>query len=128
MRNSFKAGFDPNRGKLLRDSLWRLDQGSTTVISIGIVASLSTLFAGLGVALSLATGIVRAQLIADLAALSAADTYVGAIAGYPCEVAESIAIRNGASLTTCRIVGEVAQVSTTTSLGPFQVSRWAEAG
>ena len=98
------------------------------MVGIGIVAVLGVLFLSLTAAISLAQGEVKAQLTADASALIAADTLIGAIAGYPCENAEAMAIRNGARLTTCRIVGLVVEVSTTTSLGPFQVSRWAKAG
>ena len=115
-------------GKILRLEIWKLETGSASVLIIGMLSSFLMLFASLGVALSFGSSLVKAQLVADLAALSAVDTLHGAVAGYPCENAEMLAILNGASLTTCRIVGLVAQVSTTTSLGPFQISRWAEAG
>ena len=122
------GGGHPYRSKILRPEIWRLEQGSATVVTIGILAGVSVLFASLGIALGYGLGLVKTQLVADLAALTAADTLVGAVAGYPCENAEMLARLNGGSLTTCRIVGLVAQVSTTTSLGPFQISRWAEAG
>jgi pilus assembly protein CpaF len=53
---------------------------------------------------------VRTQLIADLAALAAADTMTGIIAGVPCENAREIALGNGASLESCRIVSQVVSV------------------
>lgn len=98
------------------------------MLGIGIISALIAMVLALGTAFSLALGLVKLQLASDSAALIAADTLVGAVAGYPCENAEALTIRNGASLTTCRIVGLVVEVSTTTSLGPFQVSRWAKAG
>ena len=122
------GGISPNHSEILRLEIWRLEKGSSSVAIIGILAAVSVLFASLGTALGFGLGLVKTQLVADLAALTAADTLVGAVAGYPCENAEMLARFNGASLTTCRIVGLVAQVSTATSLGPFQISRWAEAG
>ena len=112
----------------LRASLWKLDQGSASGFAIGFLALIATLFSTIGVALSLGVAVVRTQALADLAALSAADTLIGAVAGFPCENAELVIKLNGAQLTTCRIVGLVAQVSVSANLGPFQVSRWAEAG
>jgi hypothetical protein len=87
----------------------------------------STLFTALGTALALAHFQVKSQLVADVAALTAADTVIGAIAGFPCENAELIAVSDGAFLSSCRIVGLGAVVQTTQNLGFFEVSRWAEA-
>jgi hypothetical protein len=53
---------------------------------------------------------VRTQLVADLAAIAAADTMTGIIAGLPCENAREIAAGNGASLDSCRIVSEVVSI------------------
>ena len=128
MRRGKFSGSDSAFCPQLHDSLWRVDRGSATLLGIGIISALMTMLVALGTAFSFALGLVKLQLTSDAAALIAADTLVGAVAGYPCENAEALTIRNGASLTTCRIVGLVVEVSTTTSLGPFQVSRWAKAG
>ena len=112
----------------LRTCLWKLEHGSASGFIVGVLAALATLLSSLGTAFSMGIGVIKTQAIADLAALSAADTLIGAVAGFPCENAELVIKVNGAQLTTCRIVGLVAQVSVSTNLGPFQVSRRAEAG
>jgi secretion/DNA translocation related TadE-like protein len=114
--------------KSLRACLWKLEHGSATGYVVGFLAVMATLLSSLGVAFGLGLGVIKTQALADLAALNAADTLMGAVAGFPCENAELVINANGAQLTTCRIVGLVAQVSVSTNLGPFQVSRWAEAG
>lgn len=91
------------------------------------IATLSLLLTSLGLALGIAQHQVDTQLIADTAALTAADTMLGAIAGFPCENAELITTSDGASLTSCRIVGHGAIVEATKNFGIFEVSRWAEA-
>jgi secretion/DNA translocation related TadE-like protein len=53
----------------------------------------------------------RTHLIADLAALTGADNLAGIVAGYPCDTATEIVLANGASLVSCRIVGEALSVS-----------------
>ena len=116
------------RSNPLHDSLWRLDAGFSLAIALIAISTLSLMATGLGIALSHAQFKIKSQLTADTVALTAADTALGAIAGYPCENAEVIAKANGAILTSCRIVGLGAVVQTTQNLGLFEVSRWAEAG
>ena len=123
-----QSGPHKARSNTLHDSLWRLDDGFGLAISLIAISALSLLATGLGIALSLAQAQVKSQLTADAVALTAADTALGAIAGYPCENAELIAKANGAILTSCRIVGLGAVVQTTQNLGLFEVSRRAEAG
>ena len=114
-------------GNQLHDSLWRLDRGFSVAVVIATIALVATLFTAFGTALSLAQFQVRSQLVADAAALTAADTLIGAVAGFPCENAELIATADGAFLSSCRIVGLGVIVKTTQNLGIFEVSRWAEA-
>ena len=116
------------RDNSMHDSLWRLDAGFSIAVTLVSVAIVSLMATGLGIAVGLAQAQVKSQLTADAAALTAADTALGAIAGYPCENAELIAKADGAFLTSCRIVGLGAVVQTTQNLGVFEVSRWAEAG
>ena len=123
-----QSGSYKPRCNALHDSLWRLDDGFGLAISLIAISALSLMATGLGIALSLAQAQVKSQLTADAVALIAADTALGAIAGYPCENAELIAEANGAILTSCRIVGLGAVVQTTQNLGLFEVSRRAEAG
>lgn len=81
----------------------------------------------LGLAVSLGVMQVKTQLLADTAALTAVDTQIGAVAGYPCENAELIAGTNGAILIECRIVGLGAQIELSQSLGLLEIFGWAEA-
>lgn len=81
----------------------------------------------LGLAVSLGVMQVKTQLLADTAALTAVDTQIGAVAGYPCENAELIASTNGAILLECRIVGFGAQIELSQSLGSLEIFGWAEA-
>ncbi len=128
MRERYKAGAGQSRVNPVHDSLWRLDNGFSSAIALALIALISVLTTTLGSALALAEFQVRVQLGADAAALTAADTALGAIAGFPCENAELIADADGAFLTSCRIVGLGAIVQTTQNFGIFEVSRWAEAG
>lgn len=114
-------------GNQLHDSLWRIDKGFSVAVAIVSIALVSTLFTALGTALALAQFQVKSQLVADAAALTAADTLIGLVAGFPCENAELIASADGAFLSSCRIVGLGVIVKTTQNFGLFEVSRWAEA-
>ena len=116
------------RAHAMHDSVWRLDHGFSMAVTLIAISILSLLATGLGIALGLAQFQVKSQLTADAVALTAADTALGAISGYPCENAGLIAKADGAILTSCRIVGLGAVVQTTQNLGLFEVSRWAEAG
>lgn len=128
MREREQAGIHKTGNHQVHDSLWRLEDGSSMAIALMAISTLSLMATGLGVALGMAQFQVKSQLTADAVALTAADTALGAIAGYPCENAELIAKADGAILTSCRIVGLGAVVQTTQNLGFFEVSRWAEAG
>jgi len=97
-------------------------------VALVTIAGLSVVLTALGTALAIGQFQVRLQLTADSAALVAADTMLGAVAGYPCENAETIAGIDGAFLSSCRIVGLGATVKATQNFGIFEVSRWAEAG
>ena len=111
----------------MRHSLWKLEQGFAAPLLISLFALIMLGATGLGSGIQLATNGVRAQLVADGAALAAADTLSGIIAGYPCENAKEIALVNGADLIACRIVGSVASVSVGNGQSLFYVSRSASA-
>ena len=66
-------------------------------------------------------------MIADLAALTAADTMTGIIAGVPCQNAREIALGNGASLESCRIVSQVVSVRVGKEHLMFEVVAGADA-
>ena len=89
---------------------WKLDQGSAATLVVMLLAGISVSLTALASGLQLARQEVRLQGIADNAAVVAADTLNGVVAGYPCENAEQIVSRNGANLISCRIVSSVASV------------------
>jgi len=65
---------------------------------------------------------------ADAAALAAADTASGVIAGIPCDTGARTAERNGASLTACAVDGVVATVTASSSWLGMPISVTARAG
>jgi len=111
----------------MRNSIWKLDDGFAAPLLVTLLALVMLGATGLGAGIRLATNGVRAQLIADGAAIAAADTLSGIIAGYPCKNAEEIAQVNGTDLIACRIVGSVASVSVGNGQSLFYVSRSASA-
>ena len=114
--------------RTLHDPLWRLEDGFSATLAMAFVAILIAILSALGGAIVLAQQQIRIQLVADTAALVAADTLIGAIAGYPCQNAELIADSDGALLVSCRIVGLVADIELSKSLGPITVLKSAQAG
>ena len=103
------------------------DQGSVGLVLAGLIATISLYLTGLGMAHSWLLLEGRAQLVADLAAIAAADTMTGIIAGIPCENAREIAAGNGASLDSCRIVSEVVSIRVGKQDLLFEVFASAEA-
>jgi secretion/DNA translocation related TadE-like protein len=65
---------------------------------------------------------------ADAAALAAADTTVGLMAGVPCEQADRVARANGAELDSCVADGLVLTVSVSRSVFGFRVGAISTAG
>ena len=88
----------------------QLENGSVGLVVAGLIGTISLYLRGLSMAHSRLLLEVRTQLVADLAAIAAADTMTGIIAGIPCENAREIAAGNGASLDSCRIVSEVVSI------------------
>ena len=103
------------------------DRGSVGLVLAGLGATISLYLTGLSIAHSWLLLEVRTQLVADLAAIAAADTVTGVIAGIPCENAREIAAGNGASLDSCRIVSEVVSIRVGKQDLLFQVFASAEA-
>lgn len=68
------------------------------------------------------------QNAADAAALAAADTASGRVAGVPCEAAGEAATLGGASVTLCAVDGLIASVSVARSFLGFDVESRARAG
>lgn len=96
------AGTDRTKG-------WRADQGSGTVMVIGVVA-LATVLACAGiVCAAFLVSLNRAQDIADLSALAGADISATAqwedVQDKACQVAQEVAESNGAQLSSCRCEG-----------------------
>lgn len=87
-----------------------LENGSVGLVVAGLISTISLYLTGLSMAHSWLLLEVRTQLVADLAAIAAADTMTGLTAGIPCENAREIAAGNGASLDSCRIVSEVVSI------------------
>ena len=127
MRKAHQAGIISADGKNLHDSLWRLDAGFSSAIGLVALTASGVLLTALGFAVTLGVTQVKTQLLADTAALTAVDTMIGAVAGYPCENAELIVGRNGGILIECRIVGLGAQIELSQSVGFFEIFGWAEA-
>lgn len=104
------------------------DTGSGAMLTLGIGASFLILTFLL---IPLLGGFVmhqRAQGVADIAALAAADTASGRQPGNPCGTAEIIVSRAGFSLRECRLDGLVSRVTVATHFGPFELAAKARAG
>lgn len=70
----------------------------------------------------------RAQGIADLAALAAADVASGRQPGNPCGIAELLVVRAKVVLRECRLEGLISRVTVTANFGPFELVARARAG
>lgn len=106
----------------------RGDAGSGSVLAIAVIASavaVTLMLVSLTQALVLKQRVVAA---ADAAALAAADTASGALAGFPCDAAQKAARLNGARLDRCEIDGLIASVSAVSSYWGLNISVLARAG
>ncbi|MCQ9368618.1 hypothetical protein NQ038_00960 [Brevibacterium sp. 50QC2O2] len=90
------------------------DRGSSTVVSIGIMLACLGLIASLGL-MSRAFGAkTRADALADLVALAAADAARGRAPGEPCRVAKEMTEkRAGAKLVECIARPDLGRVTVT---------------
>ena len=111
----------------MSDSNRDLESGSVGLVLALIIAITSVFLSGISLAQSWLHLEVRTQLVADLAALAAADTMTGIIAGVPCQNAREIALGNGASLESCRIVSQVVSVRVGKEHLMFEVVAGADA-
>jgi secretion/DNA translocation related TadE-like protein len=104
------------------------DEGSGAILGVAIIAA-TMLATGLVVTtfamLALQQGVHNA---ADAAALAAADTASGAIAGFPCEAAAQAATLNGATVSSCTVGGLVADINVERAAGPFVLRSRSRAG
>ncbi|GAB3616206.1 hypothetical protein GCM10027416_07630 [Okibacterium endophyticum] len=81
------------------------DEGSGSVLMVSVMAA-TMLLAGIALPFNAAlTARQQVSNAADAAALAAADTASGYVAGSPCPNAAEGARLNGAALTTCTIGG-----------------------
>ncbi len=106
----------------------RNETGSGSVLMIGVVALvLSTGSAAVSISAAFAVK-QRTAHAADAAALAAADTATGMVAGFPCEAAEKAARLNGADLGGCEIEGHIARVIARGQYLGIEVAVQARAG
>lgn len=78
------------------------DRGSATVLTVGAVAAVVLVLAGVLVVSGVVRDVHRARTAADLAALAAAGP-LSSGGGADCELAVSVAAANGAVLTGCAV-------------------------
>ncbi len=99
-----------------------------SVLSVGTVGVVAALAVGLcGVAAAAVFG-QRLSGAADAAALAAADSASGAVAGIPCEQADRLAGAFGASVVSCEVDGLVATVAVTATFAGIPATATARAG
>ena len=106
----------------------RHDDGAGSILAVALIAAVLSLTALL---LPLQFALARSQALsgaADAAALAAADTLSGAVAGTPCDQASLVARANGAQLDACALDGLVATVRVAGSIVGFRVTATATAG
>lgn len=104
------------------------DEGSGSVLAVALAASVLVLT---GLALPLNQALITRQLVAnaaDAAALAAADTVSGAVAGYPCSNAAEAARLNGAELGECVLNGWEVRVTAVRRVLGVAVTVAARAG
>ncbi|MFF5448912.1 Rv3654c family TadE-like protein [Streptomyces sp. NPDC012888] len=103
------------------------DRGSATVWATLVAVVLSTVFGGVLLLGQALTARHRAAAVADLSALAAAVTWAHG-PGPACTAARRVARAQGAVLTGCVVLGEVAEVEVRAPAGPFDPSIRARAG
>lgn len=104
------------------------EEGSGSVLVVALAAAVLVLT---GLALPLNQALITRQLVAnaaDAAALAAADTASGAVAGYPCSNAAEAARLNGAELGECVLDGLEAHVTAVRRVLGVTVTVAARAG
>jgi secretion/DNA translocation related TadE-like protein len=104
------------------------DRGAGTILIVGLIAAvvaLNALVIPLYWALSVRHALAGAT---DAAALAAADTASGLIAGYPCENASRLAVANDAYIKDCRVDGRIVTVTASRRILGILVTTSATAG
>jgi len=128
LRKNNQAVAITNEHQALRNAGWSVDTGSTAMVSLMFVGALMLLLSAVSIATGLAHQSTRLQVVADLGALTAADTVRGLVSGIPCQNAELIAVSNGSFLDSCRIVGSDASATVTKQSGFAEMFAFSEAG
>lgn len=106
----------------------RSDSGSGSILGVAIVGALlavAVLVVPLGAVLATQG---RARSVADAAALAAADSAIGLMAGAPCAAAAEVASAGGADLAGCVVDGVIATVRVSIEVGVWPVAATATAG
>jgi secretion/DNA translocation related TadE-like protein len=85
------------------------DRGSATVLGVWLVGVLATVMAMVAVLAGAVADQRRVESAADLAALAGATAVQQG--GSACASARDVVRRNGASLTSCAVAGEVVEVT-----------------
>lgn len=85
-------------------SILRADSGAGTVLAIAIIGSLVAALAFAQLAFQVAYTGQKTQAAADAIALATTDSVRGLAAGFPCEVAKDLALRNRVTLDECRVI------------------------
>lgn len=99
-----------------------------SALAVGVLAVTATLATGLAIAGAASVRVVQLAGVADAAALAAADAASGAVSGVPCERAEQLATRGGATLAACTLDGLVATVAVSAPFGTLTASARSRAG
>lgn len=92
------------------------DQGSGTVVVLGIVAVIMTCALAAASLFQAAAARHQAETAADLAALVAVQAVIDGSGIGSCAAAERVTARNGATLTSCVMQGEESWVRTSVSV------------
>jgi len=112
----------------MRTDQIRGERGAGTILMVGLVATivaLTALVIPLYWALSVRHALAGA---ADAAALAAADTASGAIAGYPCDSAARLAAANDAVIKECTVDGRIVTITASRHILGILVTSSATAG
>ncbi|WP_394940027.1 Rv3654c family TadE-like protein [Psychromicrobium sp. YIM B11713] len=99
-----------------------LERGSGSVLVVGLAAVAVIALCAALLLVQAASAAQQAATAADLAALAAADAARGLNEGDPCEVAESVVLRQGAQLNGCQVLGpmfDTVEVHTAVSFPPI---------
>ena len=104
------------------------EAGAASIVALGLVGAIVALAALLAPVLGVLVATQRVANAADAAALAAADATSGAVSGVPCDLAASVAARNGATLVGCEVDGPVASVTAQSTIFGFTVDARARAG